>query len=380
MTRTRLYLDPHETTAKFASVPGLDGIRAIAILMVMLNHSNLHVPGVLGVTIFFFLSGFLITSLLLDEYNRNGTIDIPKFYLRRFLRLYPPLLVYIATVVIVLIVLQEHIDWLGLVAILFYFANYLYALMLVDHIQSYGVQLWSLSIEEQFYIAFPPLLLLLLRKRAAIVTVLAGLCLVPLAIRFALVAETDLSFYLQYTTAATEARFDSILFGCVTAVAIREPWGPRLIRFATRYTTACSALILLLAADRVPNQVFLQTLRFTVQNLALISLLLTAVYTPNFLFAKRLMNHSVTLWIAALSYSLYLWHLALFEAARYVLGSAPSVLSYSLGWIASFAIAYAIHVMVERPVARLRKHFGSRAHEDIGEQMLSAGAETLGNR
>jgi len=378
---TRLYLDPHEATSQNANIPGLDGIRAISILMVMLNHSKLQVPGGLGVTIFFFLSGFLITSLLLDEYYRNGTIDISKFYLRRFLRLYPPLLAYIAAVVIVLIVLQGHIDLFGLTAITFYFANYLYALMLeAGHIESYGIQLWSLSIEEQFYIVFPPLLLLLLNKRAAIVAVLAGMCLVPLAIRSGIVAVTEPSFYLQYTTAATEARFDSILFGCVTAVAIREPWGPHFIRVATRHTTACFALILLLAAERVPSQAFLQTLRFTLQDLALVSLLLTAVYTPNFLFAKRLMNHSATLWIAALSYSLYLWHFALFKAAQYVLGSVPPVLSYGLGWIASFAVAYAIHVGVERPIVRLRKHFGSGAHEDIGEQMPFASAEVSVDR
>jgi len=378
---TRLYLDPHETTSQSANIPGLDGIRAISILMVMLNHSKLQVPGVLGVTIFFFLSGFLITSLLLDEYQRNGSIDISKFYLRRFLRLYPPLLAYLAVVVIALIALQGHIDLFGLTAIMFYFANYLYALMLeAGHIESYGIQLWSLSIEEQFYMVFPPLLLLLLNKRAAIVAVLAGMCLVPLAIRWVIVAETEPSFYLQYTTAATETRFDSILSGCVTAVAIRQSWGPRFIGIATRRTTACFALILLLVAVRVPSRAFLQTLQFTLQDLALISLLLTAVYTPNFLFAKRLMNHSVTLWIAALSYSLYLWHFALFRAAQYVLDSAPPVLSYGLGWIASFAIAYAVHVGVERPIVRLRKHFGSRAHEDIDEQVPLASAEVSANR
>src|SRR5512137_1246135 len=98
-----------------SNIPGLDGVRAVSILTVMLSHSGLRfAPGVLGVTIFFFLSGFLITSLLLDEYSKHATINIPQFYARRFLRLYPPLLVYIVTVLAVLLFVQNGIDTVGL--------------------------------------------------------------------------------------------------------------------------------------------------------------------------------------------------------------------------------------------------------------------------
>jgi peptidoglycan/LPS O-acetylase OafA/YrhL len=78
-------------------IPGLDGLRAISILLVMLSHSGLQnvVPGVFGVTIFFFISGFLITSLLVAEYKAANAISIRRFYLGRVLRLYPPLLAYI---------------------------------------------------------------------------------------------------------------------------------------------------------------------------------------------------------------------------------------------------------------------------------------------
>jgi peptidoglycan/LPS O-acetylase OafA/YrhL len=111
----KLYLDLNETTAGMSNIPGLDGVRAISILLVMLSHSGFHfIPGVLGVTIFFFLSGFLITSLLLDEYGKHGTIDIPKFYARRVLRLYPPLLVYVAIVLAGLLLLRKEIDPAGL--------------------------------------------------------------------------------------------------------------------------------------------------------------------------------------------------------------------------------------------------------------------------
>jgi peptidoglycan/LPS O-acetylase OafA/YrhL len=360
---TKPYLDIHETTRGLNNIPGLDGVRAMSILIVMLSHSGLRfAPGILGVTIFFFLSGFLITGLLLDEYSCRGTIDIPKFYARRFLRLYPPLLVYIATMLVALIAYQKEIDGLGLIGALFYFANYLYAFQ-TPHLDAFGVHLWSLSVEEHFYLLFPLLLLLLRNKRIPVIPVLAVLCVVPLAIRLIIASTTDPAFYLQYDTAATETRFDSILFGCITAVALHQPWRARLLAFATRYTTVWCAVTLLLLSEIVPNPFFRQTLRFTLQNIALVSLMLVAVYTPNFIVAKRLMNLPAVRWIAVLSYSLYLWHRPVFEAVQYSINSIPPTLAYVLGWVLSFAIAFAVHIAVERPIVQLRKRFGSRAHE-----------------
>ena len=359
----KLYLDLHETTSGTSNIPGLDGVRAISILMVMSSHSGFHfIPGVLGVTIFFFLSGFLITSLLLDEYGNHGTINIPKFYARRVLRLYPPLLAYVAIVLAGLLFLGKEIDPVGLTGALFYFANYLYALQ-TQNLEAFGLHLWSLSIEEHFYLFFPPLLLLLLGKRIPPVVPLTVLCFVPLLLRLAVASTTSPLVYPVYTTAATEMRFDSILFGCVTAIAIRQPQGISLIKLATHPATAVSAGLLLLAAEFFPSQFFRQTLRFTLQNLALVSLVLAAVFSPHFLSAKRLLNSSLVRWIAVLSYSLYLWHVGVFEWVRHLAGSIPPPLIHVLGWLASFAIALLIHFAVERPIVRLRKRFGSRTHE-----------------
>jgi peptidoglycan/LPS O-acetylase OafA/YrhL len=360
----KLYLDLNETTAGMSNIPGLDGVRAISILMVMLSHSGFHfIPGVLGVTIFFFLSGFLITSLLLDEYGKHGTIDIPKFYARRVLRLYPPLLVYVAIVLAGLLFLRKEIDPAGLAGVLFYFANYLYALQ-THNLEAFGLHLWSLSVEEHFYLFFPPLLLLLLGRRRRLVVPLAVLCFVPLFLRLVVASTTSPLVYPVYTTAATEMRFDSILFGCVTAISIRQSQGVSLISLATHPATAVCAGLLLLAAEFLPSQFFRQTLRFTLQNLALVSLVLTAVYSPHFLAAKRLLNSAFVRWIAVLSYSLYLWHMNVFELMGHLAGSVSPVLIHILGWMTSFAIALAVHFAVERPVFRLRKRFGSRGHED----------------
>jgi peptidoglycan/LPS O-acetylase OafA/YrhL len=360
----RLYLNLDETPSGMSNIPGLDGVRAISILMAMLTHSGLRfVPGVLALTVFFFLSGFLITTLLLDEYGRRGTINIPQFYMRRFLRLFPPLLLYIVTAIAVLLFLDKGVDLTGVTGALFYFANYLYAFQ-THHLDDLGVHLWSLSMEEHFYLFFPPLLFLLLRRKVNPVVTLAMLCIIPLILRLAVASATSPLFYMQYNTAATELRFDSILFGCLTAIAIRRPRGASFVGLATHRATALCAGALLLAAEFFPNQFFRHTLRFTLQNVALISLVLTAVYTPHFIAAKRLLNSALMRWIAVLSYSLYLWHLGVFELMRNLAGSVPPLLIHVLGWITTFAIALAVHFAVERPVVRLRKRFGSHGHEE----------------
>jgi peptidoglycan/LPS O-acetylase OafA/YrhL len=376
---TKPYLDLHESPQGLDNIPGLDGVRAISILIVMLSHSGLEnvFPGVFGVTIFFFLSGFLITNLLLDEYSRSGTIHIGNFYVRRFLRLYPPLVAYIASVVVVLALVGKSVDGIGIAGALFYFANYLYAFA-SPHLDDIGVHLWSLSIEEHFYLFFPPLLLLLLNRRLEPVTTMLALCVLALAIRCILGLVTERDFFLQYSTAATEARFDSILFGCLTAVAIRQTWGPRLIEFATRPATVWSAVLLIAVLQVVPGLYFRQTLRFTLQHIALISLVLAAVYTPVFLIAKRALNHELTRWVAVLSYSLYLWHLPVIRSADYLIGANSRVVAVIAGWIASFAIAILVHFAIERPIVRWRKRFGSRAHEDIALTGGPAGAKVLG--
>src|SRR5262245_57565060 len=156
-----------ETHSRYPqSVPSLDGIRAISVLLVVLAHSGFDaVPGGLGVTIFFFLSGYLITTLMLAEYERSGRISIPMFYARRMLRLMPPLLITLALAygLTYFGALPGGITAAGLAAQLLYFANY-YSLF-VDPggtIPNGTGILWSLAVEEHFYIVYPLLMAWLL--------------------------------------------------------------------------------------------------------------------------------------------------------------------------------------------------------------------------
>ena len=160
MTTPTATVAPTGPTARFGAIPSLDGLRAIAVLIVLVSHSGYGetVPGGLGVTIFFFLSGYLITTLILDEQTRTETINVRHFYLRRAFRLLPPLLITlaIAYTLVAAGLLGGGFSWGGLTSQLFYFANYYGIFFAHENSIPDGTGiLWSLAVEEHFYIVFP---------------------------------------------------------------------------------------------------------------------------------------------------------------------------------------------------------------------------------
>jgi peptidoglycan/LPS O-acetylase OafA/YrhL len=354
-----LYLEVGKPRFGF-NIPGLDGLRAISILLVMMSHSGLQniLPGVFGVTIFFFISGFLITSLLIAEHNTTNAVSIRRFYLRRILRLYPPLLTYAIAMSVIWAARGFSIDFIGLLGALFYFANYLYAVW-PEHVVVYGAHLWSLSVEEHFYLFFPLLFALGIgRNRIALCLLIA----VALVIR---ITEAHLGASETYTSVATECRYDTILAGCVTAIVVNDRGADRLVRLAVHPIVVIVALCAILSTLVIRDSTFRQTFRFTIQNIALIPIVLSAVFTPRYLAVKTMLNWRPVKWIGVLSYSLYLWHYALFDLAKAALGEAPAVIQYSIGWLLAFCVALMIYFLVERPVFRLRRLAGSKAHEHI---------------
>src|SRR5262249_40120198 len=165
--------------------PSLDGVRAFAVLVVMAWHADIRLfrGGNVGVDVFFVLSGFLITTLLIEEWNRSFQINLKYFYARRALRLLPALLgLLIFLEAVALIRLHGSYFWTvqkSIVAALFYCANW----MRVADNASMGPipHTWSLSVEEQFYFLWPPILLLLLprvRKNHIIILLLLIISLV----------------------------------------------------------------------------------------------------------------------------------------------------------------------------------------------------------
>src|SRR5438270_4005923 len=157
---------PDNSSKSFRYQPALDGIRAIAVLLVMANHTGFFHAGRLGVDIFFVLSGYLITAILVAEFSAGGRIDLKKFYARRALRILPAVILLLVALNVFAAITQpreqvQTLRWDSLGA-LFYVANWLRAfgrdLGIVGH-------LWSLSIEEQFYLLWPVTLAFLLSRK-----------------------------------------------------------------------------------------------------------------------------------------------------------------------------------------------------------------------
>jgi len=203
--------------------PELDGLRGIAILLVLGSH--MEVPGFAdgagsaGVTLFFVLSGFLITSLLLAEKTRTGRVDLKAFYIRRALRLFP---VLAATLVVVAFLAvtglmpaeaQEGVDYrVALLGVVFYVANWVavagWSIGMLGHC-------WSLAVEEQFYILWPTLMLLGLRLgRQWLAVILLVLVFLDTPYRLLL----DLNGGFMHTFVGTDSRGDALLLGCVLAI------------------------------------------------------------------------------------------------------------------------------------------------------------------
>jgi peptidoglycan/LPS O-acetylase OafA/YrhL len=352
-----------------ARIPGLDGIRAVAILVVMLGHYGLgrFVPGGFGVTIFFFVSGFLITTLLLREHERNDTLDLRNFYLRRLLRLTPELAAFVLITGTVAVWQGYTLRPMELAAALFYATNYYHLSqgMCIDACADWH-SLWSLAVEEHFYLMFPPLLLALAASGRRLLAVLGAVIVACLLWRFAIVASGR--FPADWTYKASDARIDSIAYGCWLAVvfATRPRWLGWAWERGGLVLGAAAALTLLSLAVRDP--MFRETLRYSIQGVAL-ALAFVALYASA--GGRRivaLLDRTVPRWIGRVSYGAYLWHFVPLALGLHLLGAVrphdlePSrILVLCVGCIlGTLALAWVSESLVARPVLALRHRFAPR--------------------
>jgi peptidoglycan/LPS O-acetylase OafA/YrhL len=360
------------------NIPSLDGIRAISVLLVVLGHSGLEalVPGGLGVTIFFFLSGYLISSLMLAENERTGEINILNFYARRMFRLMPPLFLSLAIAYGMTYVglLPGGITSTGLVAQLFYFANYYGLFFDPGHTIPDGTGiLWSLAVEEHFYIFYPLFMTLLLGRalRPRTIGTLLGIgCLVVLAWRIHLVQSPE--FVPDRTYYASDTRIDSIIYGCLLAVVINPlRQFHRHERMSVGHWVIMAIAVgtlLLTLLYRDPK--FRETLRYSLQGLALM---------PLFYFAVRFSNHQLfrhlnspwAIMLGTYSYAIYLIH---FVVIRSIAANAPTIAAKSfilfpIALLISIAYAAAIDRFVDPYFRRLRRRYAAGLRKGLAHQL-----------
>ncbi len=307
--------------SRFPYLPGIDALRALAVLAVFLYHAGVDwVPGgFLGVDLFFVISGYLITSLLLREFRAGGHVKLGRFWLRRARRLLPAVGVMIAvTMVAGAIAEPERVDQLrgDAVAALAYFANWHFIFADVSYFDQFQrpslfTHLWSLSVEEQFYLFWPLVFAagMKLFGRARLLLGVAAGALASVALAWILFDPGGDASRVYYGT-------DTHAFGLLGGVALALVWSP--IELRRRRAGPLVGPILDLAGVLALGYIVLSFLNVHDYDLGLwqggylwLTLVTTALIAAVAHPAARLgglLGQTPVLWLGLRSYSFYLWH------------------------------------------------------------------------
>jgi len=351
------------TPSKFY-IPSLDGIRTIAFLLVFISHTGADhgFAGSFGVTVFFFLSGYLITTLLRREYEQNQVINLKHFYLRRFLRILPGfyIVLFLAYILTLIGVLGGEIQLAGFLSQALHYYNYYQTFVASDGVALGTDVYWSLAVEEHFYCIFPFLYISLLKMRVSPQRqrlIIWGICLAILIWRCVLVFGMGANAYRIYYLSDT--RIDSILFGCALAVhgnpVLDPPYGSDRL---WKYFVVPGGITILLLSFLGRNPEYQNTLRFTIQGIALHGLFIAAIRFPDW-GVFQIINWSWMRFIGLLSYSLYLVHYTVIQAVALYLPQISVALQGAISLLISFILAYAIYRYIELPFGKLRKQLSS---------------------
>lgn len=325
--------------------------------------------GGIGVYVFFTLSGFLITRLLLQEKSETGGIRLSSFYLRRVLRLGPALLLVLAAGTIYSVIWAPpelaRASLRAIPAVVFYYANWYRAFAVHPTLGLYD-HTWSLSVEEQFYLVWPAALtaLLLLRRRYAAV-VLVGLAIVAVEVwRVHLFRSLD---DLYRIANGTDTVADQLLAGCFLALATTDARGRSVTQTITKWLWAPAALSLLVVVLTFPPHPTLGTWRrfeLGEPGIAIASSLVIGrlVLAPDAWLA-RVFAWRPLVWVGRISYGLYLWHVPVFIVMAYEASTVARRYVIPVEFTLSFVLAIASYVAVERPALRLKHRVGGPAQQ-----------------
>lgn len=351
------------TAGRFAHI---DALRAFAVMLVVIAHAGLGavVPGGSGVTIFFTVSGFVITYLLLKEQTKTGGFRVGAFYWRRFLKIFPPLLTVVVAPSLVLLVLNDSISIEGLLSQAFFVFNWVYLASDRQIAVLPGSDVvWSLSIEEQFYIVFALVWIALVRsQRGRSVLLVLAISVVAYAniARLLLAADSDAGSRIYY---GTDTRIDGIAIGVILALLLASPatnqhWTSRLLAALGRDWVLLAALGVYVLSLVIRDEYFRDTLRFTLQSLAAAAVIAYGFMAKPSGLSKFFLALSTSRIVSILglaSYSIYLAHLTAMEMLRPWLTPLPAIVAIPLYALAGTSAGLLVYYLVERPVLWWRK-------------------------
>jgi peptidoglycan/LPS O-acetylase OafA/YrhL len=350
-----------ESGLKESQLAGLDAMRAIAAFIVVFYHFGIPlVSGGTGVLIFFVLSGFLITWLLLRENDEWGTVSLRKFYVRRSLRIFPAFYCYAAVLLCVIVIRHARIVWPQTWAALFYVSDYYQALH-GDPNTGFS-HTWSLAIEEQFYVLWPLTFLALRRNYRRMSQFLAGAILAIWVYREALIFVFGV--HQGYIYEAFDTRADHLLIGCLLAVVLRARLFPRFWKWIAVRSWAAVAVAALLAISSVAESVYGYTYRDSIS--FIVNPLLTAIWITQLIALRgaplwRWTNWGWLRYLGRISYSIYLYQQLLIAAPRKLLAHQPVVVQLAATIAVIVLVSSASHFFVERPFLRLKARFKQTA-------------------
>ena len=353
-------------------IKSLDGVRGLAVILVFLNHWNLQrfTGGWIGVDIFFLLSGYLITSLIQLEYRKTGDISFKNFYMRRMLRLYPALII---CVIIANILWSFNEPFIGgpadrLIATfssIFYFNN-----LVVGSVNGNLGHLWSLSVEEHFYILWP-LLMYLLFLKMPLKKILISLSVIILLVWIWRIYvyncnPTPIAIYgnklVINAYLFTFCRIDSILLGALISFYYFKNKSDLFV-FSNRINHVVFGILLLLLfiiTLTIDNEgVLMKHGFFILTNLVCFSLIIFALNNPDY----YLLSNQFIRWFGSRSYGIYLYHFPVFMLI-YKLKIIDHY-RFSFFWLTilrlgiSMALAEISYRCMETPVLKLKEKFNS---------------------
>lgn len=354
-------------------LPSIDSLRAIAVIAVIIYHidANYLPGGFLGVDLFFVLSGYLISSLIIKEYKGTGTVNLYNFYVRRARRLLPAVY-FMITVVLIIITLFNGVllkkSYLDALFGYIYSSNWWYIFHKLDYFDSFGSQspfkhLWSLAIEEQFYMFFPLIFLIFNRKSKSnnsnsklnknFIYVVLSLILVSLIAHILLFDINNINrIYF-----GTDTRAFSLLVGVVGAILYPMD---RLSERTTKkdnmiYSIVSLVSILVLIGIMINTSEYNTWLyRGGFLLVAIIGLIIIISSGRQYTFMSKLLSFKPFVFIGKISYSLYLWHFPILVVTTPVseIGN-PNLFYVTLRIILIFLVATGSYMFVETPIRKL---------------------------
>lgn len=343
----------------------LDGVRALAVLAVMGTHTDLmgFAGGIAGVDIFFVLSGFLITTLLLEEHSDHGRLFLGRFYGRRALRLFPALFAMLAVVTLYALLVADPDQQSDLLKEVLAAGTYTTNFAWIHGVEDVFLgHTWSLALEEQFYLVWPLIVIVCLKVRGELALLLTTVFFVCMIV--ALRLWTEISVWGLFSL-----RPDAILIGCIAALLRR--------RYRSASSLASSAPLLLASCVVLLVAVVTRGWLGRTDGLGTVTVAVAAailtlglVDQPTSLLG-RAMSLRPMQEIGRRSYGLYIWHLPIF---RYIAGEdlgLPDPLIVGMKYGLTFLVAWLSFALVETPALRLKNRLRAPSGRRLGSEEVS---------